>query len=172
MALHFEKYMHSIEETAALLILDNHCNCKELQVFPHAHNDHLPKLSIPAHTSHKLHGTYTAIYVSLSNHKVLTAIHVSNLYVQCILQNFIILVQQMHTIYQHAKRQQKWTAGYHILNIPTNNKEYWWRNRSSVTSTLFMHWLTSQGGTKSIPHNSISIPSSVPFKPSHRKPYK
>jgi hypothetical protein len=52
MAQHFEKYAHSIEETAALLILDDHCNCNDLQVIPHAHDDHLPMLSIPTHTSH------------------------------------------------------------------------------------------------------------------------
>jgi len=77
MAQHFEKYAHSIEENAALLILDYQCSCKELQVIPHAHDDHLPMLSMPAHTTHKLHGTCTAIYVSLNHHKVLTALHVS-----------------------------------------------------------------------------------------------
>jgi len=86
MAQHFEKYAHSIEETAAILILDNHRSCKKPQVIPHAHDDHLPNLSMPAHTTHKLHGTCTEIYALLSHHNALTAIHVSNLmYVPCIL---------------------------------------------------------------------------------------
>jgi len=86
MAQHFEKYAYSIEETAAILILDDHHSCKEPQVIPHAHDDHLTMLSMPAHTTHKLHGTCIAIYASLSHHKALTAIHVSNLmYVSCIL---------------------------------------------------------------------------------------
>jgi len=100
MTQHFEKYAHSIEGTTAILILDDYCSCKEPQVTPHAHDDHLPMLSMPVHTTHKLHGTCTAIYVSLSHHKAPTAIHVSNLmYVSCILWNFIIFVQPMHNIY-------------------------------------------------------------------------
>jgi hypothetical protein len=79
MAQHFEKYAHSIVKTAAILILDDHCSCEKLQVTPHAHADHLPMLSMPAQTTHKLHGTCTAIYVSLGHHKVLTAIYVSYL---------------------------------------------------------------------------------------------
>jgi hypothetical protein len=38
-------------------------------------------------------------------------------------------------------------------------------------SILFTHWITSQGGTKTIPQNSISIPSSFSIKP-HRNLYK
>ena len=63
MAELFEKYAHSTEETAAIMILDDHCSCKELQVIPHANDDHLPMPSVPAHTTHKLHGTCTAIYI-------------------------------------------------------------------------------------------------------------
>jgi hypothetical protein len=48
----------------------------------------------------------------------------------------------------------------------------WSRNRGSVTSTPFTHLLTSEGGTKTTSHNSISLPGSVPFEPSHRKLYK
>jgi hypothetical protein len=62
MAQHFEKYAHSIEETAAILIMDDHRSCKELQVLPHAHDDHLPMLSMPTHTTYKLHGMCTGIY--------------------------------------------------------------------------------------------------------------
>jgi hypothetical protein len=41
-----------------------------------------------------------------------------------------------------------------------------------LTSALLTHWLTLQGVTKTTPHNSVSIPSSIPIKSSHRKPYK
>jgi hypothetical protein len=77
MAKHFEKYAHSTAETAAILILDGHCSCKELQTIPLAHNDHRPMLSMPAHTTHKLHGACTATYVSLRHYEVLTALHIT-----------------------------------------------------------------------------------------------
>jgi hypothetical protein len=43
------------------------------------------------------------------------------------------------------------------------------KSRGSMTSTPFMHWLTSQAGTKMMSHSHTFNLCSVPSKPSSKK---
>jgi hypothetical protein len=88
--------------------------------------------------------------------------------------HYIYWTRDMHMeesleLLETCTRDREWIARNHFLYKYINNRVYWSKNRSSMTSILFTRWRTSPGGTETISQKPVFIPSSVPNKPSCQK---